>query len=121
MNKPFLPPAFSQAMQEYVAISKRLGDDHIEAKKSLTKALSLAPDWFADEMHTKAKEMGLIPEATGYLDNGDPVYSLESIAKAHGISVEEAEQHMNEMLKHRTELGLPDTVITDSTLVNRRQ
>lgn len=115
------PPAFSHAMRQYVNISKRLGDDHAEVNKALTKALSIAPDWFRGEMHTKANEMGLIPEPAGYLDNGDPVYSLESVAKAHGISIEEAELGMTEMLSARAELGLSSEVITDHSLVNRRQ
>lgn len=115
------PPAFSEAMLQYVRISERLGDDHPEVMKALTKALSLSPDWFRDEMYAKAKKMGLIPEPVGYLDNGDPVYSLESVAKAHGISIEEAEQSMDEMLSDRAELGLSSEVITDHSLVNRRQ
>jgi hypothetical protein len=116
---PF-PFVFSEAMRQYIRISERLGDEHPEAKRAMTKALSLAPDWFRDEMHAKAKEMGLMPEPTGYLDNGDPVFSIESIAKAHGISIEEAEQHMNEFLADRDALGLSSVVI-DHSQVNRVQ
>ena len=95
------PPAFTIAMRRYVSISERLGDDHIEARNAFVDAMDLAPKWFADEAHAMAKQMGLIPDPTGYLDNGDPVYSLESIAKAHGITIEEADQAVQEMRLHR--------------------
>lgn len=63
----------------------------------LSEMVIYAPDELINLFHDKAKEMGLVPKPSGYLDNGDPVYSLEDIAKTHGISMDEAEKIAGEM------------------------
>ena len=120
--KKSLPPAFSAAMHRHIDIAKRLGEDHPEAKRSLMVAMHLAPDWFKDEITKIGDEMDLLPKATGYLEDGSPMFSLNSIAEKFGVSIEQAEQDLQVMLSVRQELGLPlDGVMTDSSLIHRKQ
>ena len=47
-------------------------------------------------------------------DNGEPMYSLEDIAKHFGISFEEAEQQLLRMMNNRQQVGLS----TDGIIAN---
>lgn len=117
-----LPPAFSEAMNRHMEIVERLGEDHQEAKHSFMVAMHLAPDWFRDDIANMGNEMDLLPQSSGYLADGTPVFSLEAIAEKAGISIEQAEQDLQMMLSVRQELGLPmDGVINDSSIVHRKQ
>ena len=117
-----LPPAFSEAMHRHLEIVKRLGEDHPEAKQSLMVAMYQAPDWFLNDINSMSNEKDLLPQATGYLEDGSPMFSLEAIAEKHGVSIEQAEQDLKMMLSVRQELGLPlDGVMTDSSLIHRKQ
>lgn len=119
--KPF-PPAFSAAMHHYMSIEDQLGADHPDTKRAFIAAMALAPDWFMDDISRMGDEMDLLPQASGYLDDGSPVFSLEAIADKLGVSPEEAEKSFQEMVAVRQELGLPiDGVITDLGKVHRRQ
>ena len=69
-----------------------------------------------DFMEAKAQELGLIPEADGYADDGKPVFSLEAIAAKLGIGMEEAQQAMDAMLTEREGLGLSNVLIDPATV-----
>ena len=117
-----LPPEFSEAMHRHLEIVERLGEEHPDAKRSLMVAMYQAPDWFKDDIAKMGNEMDLLPQATGYLEDGSPMFSLEAIAEKHGVSIEQAEQDLKMMLSVRQELGLPlDGVMTDSSLIHRKQ
>ena len=60
---------------------------------------------------------------TGYTDDGEAVYSLEDIAKHFGISFEEAEQRLLQMMDNRQQVGLSnDGVLINSNIhINRVQ
>jgi len=117
-----LPPEFSEAMHRHLEIVERLGEEHPDAKRSLMVAMHLAPDWFKDDISNMGNEMDLLPEATGYLEDGSPMFSLNAIAEKFGISIEQAEEDLQAMLSVRQELGLPlDGVMTDSFLIHRKQ
>lgn len=121
-NPKTLPPEFSEAMHRHLEIVERLGEEHPEAKRSFMVAMHLAPDWFKDDIANMGNEMDLLPQATGYLEDGSPMFSLEAIAEKHGVSIEQAEQDLQMMLSVRQELGLPlDGVMTDSSLIHRKQ
>jgi hypothetical protein len=117
-----LPPEFSEAMHRHMEIVERLGEEHPDAKRSLMVAMYQAPDWFKDDIAKMGNEMDLLPQATGYLEDGSPMFSLDAIAEKHGVSIEQAEQDLKMMLSVRQELGLPlDGVMTDSSLIHRKQ
>ena len=117
-----LPPEFSEAMHRHLEIVERLGEEHSDAKRSLMVAMHLAPDWFKDDIANMGNEMDLLPQASGYLEDGSPMFSLNAIAEKFGVSIEQAEEDLQVMMSVRQELGLPlDGVMTDSSLIHRKQ
>ena len=109
-------PEFLEALGKFLLLQETLGIDHPEADKALAVAMRLAPQSLHDEMHQKARDMGLVPEPSGYTEDGQPAYSLECIADKMGVSMEEAEDRMHEMLKTHNELGLPTWLIDPATV-----
>jgi hypothetical protein len=117
-----LPPEFSEAMHRHLEIVERLGEEHPDAKRSLMVAMHLDPDWFLNDVTNKMDKTELLPQATGYLEDGSPMFSLEAIAEKYGVSIEQAEEDLQVMMSVRQELGLPlDGVMTDSSLIHRKQ
>jgi hypothetical protein len=123
-NQKTLPPAFTQAMRQYERIAAQHGEDSKQAINAFTQAMLKAPDWFRDEAHDMAEQMGLIPDQpSGYSDDGQALYSLQDIATHMGISLDEAEQHLHGLMEQRKAAGLDNSgvVVSDHTRFNRRQ
>lgn len=115
-------PEFKAALKRYSHLSKTLGDDHDITRNAFTVLFSLAPHEYVEEAHKIAVEMDLMPEAGGYLVDGSPMYRLEDIAAKHGITIEEAEKLMREMLAAKEAAGLPiDGIVTDGSMMHRKQ
>lgn len=124
MNQPkTFPPAFTQAMQRYQRIEAQHGEDSEQARYAFTQAMLKAPDWFQDEANVIAEKMGLMPaQPSGYSDEGEPLYTLEDLAKTLGISYEEAEAQMHKLIDQRNAAGLSiDGISTTSSNFNRLQ
>ena len=85
MNK-HAPPEFFKAFDHYKAMIKQYGDDHPITEQALMLTMHYTPEHIKAEMHQKAKELNLLPPPSGYTDDGEPMYSLEDIAKHFGIS-----------------------------------
>lgn len=121
--KTHTPPEFFQAFDHYKNMVKQYGDDHPITEQALMLTLHYTPEHIKVEMDAKAKELNLLPPVTGYTDDGEAVYSLEDIAKHFGISFEEAEQHLLQMMDNRQKVGLSsDGVLTGSSVnINRVQ
>lgn len=67
------------------------------------------------EWHNTKKQSLSAMEA--YTDDGDPMYSLEDIAKHFGISFEDAEQHLLKMMDNRQQVGLSnDGILKNSNI-----
>ena len=113
MNKT-VNPEFFKAFDHYKAMVKQYGDDHPITEQALILTMHYTPEHIKAEMHQKAKELNLLPPVSGYTDEGDPMYSLEDIAKHFGISFEEAEQRLLQMMDNRQKVGLPN----DGILIN---
>jgi ABC-type uncharacterized transport system ATPase subunit len=113
-------PECIAAFREYEHLMETLGDSHPATTMAMMVMLELAPDELKTNMRDKAKALGLLPEPDGYLDDGTPCYRLEDVANVHGVTAEEAQASMDEFLEARGTAGL-DTILIDSTLVNRRQ
>ncbi len=109
-------------MHRHIDLVAQHGEDSPQAKRSLMEAMHLAPDWFKDDIAKMGNEMDLLPQASGYLEDGSPMFSLNDIAAKFGIPIEQAEQSLKEMMSVRQELGLPlDGVMTDPSLIHRKQ
>jgi hypothetical protein len=71
-------------------------------------------------MRDKAIEMGLIPPASGYLEDGTPAYRLEDVATRLGLSESEAQASLAQFMAERAAAGL-DTMLINPALVHRTQ
>ena len=107
-------PEFSKAMAHYKAMREQYGDDHPITEQALILTMHYTPEHIKEEMHQKAKELNLLPPPSGYTDDGEPMYQLEDIAKHFGISFEEAEQRLLQMMDNRQKVGLSN----DGVLIN---
>lgn len=111
-------PAFLTAMSECLRITERLGIGHPESKKAMMLSMSLAPEAMMVEIGAIAEEMGLIPGATGYLDDGSPVFALEAVAMKAGLTPQEADASIKEFMAATEEIGLP-TVLINPSMIHR--
>lgn len=113
-NQRHIAPEFFKAFDHYKNMVKQYGDDHPITEQAFILTMHYTPEHIKEEMHQKAKELNLLPPPSGYTDEGDPMYSLEDIAKHFGISFEEAEQRLLQMMDNRQKVGLSN----DGVLIN---
>ena len=116
-------PEFFKAFDHYKAMLAQYGEHHPITEQALILTMHYTPEHIKEEMHQKAKELNLLPPPSGYTDDGEPMYRLEDIAKHFGISFEEAEQRLLQMIDNRQQVGLPnDGVLINSNInINRIQ
>ena len=122
MNK-YVNPEFFKAFAHYKAMREQYGEHHPITEQALMLTLHYTPEHIKAEMHQKAKELNLLPPVSGYTDDGEPMYQLEDITKHFGITFEEAEQRLLQMMDNRQQVGLSnDGVLIDSHInINRVQ
>lgn len=116
-------PEFFKAFDHYKAMLKQYGERHPITEQAFMMTLHYTPEHIKAEMNAKAKELNLLPSPSGYTDEGDPMYSLEDIAKHLDISFEEAEQQLLKMMDNRQQVGLSnDGILINSDIhINRVQ
>lgn len=116
-------PEFLKAYDHYQAMVKQYGDDHPITQQAFTLVLHHTPEHIKEEMDAKAKELNLLPPVSGYTDDGQPMYRVEDIAKHLGMSVEEVEQQLLQVMENRQKVGLSnDAIFMDSNIhINRVQ
>ncbi|MCH7380651.1 helix-turn-helix domain-containing protein [Acinetobacter higginsii] len=120
-NTKHFPPEFSEAMEKYKAmLDANNGVETDEARAQFAKVIMLAPDWFNDMAMAEIDKMNLLPKPTHYTDNGEPVFSVEQIAKHLGVTIEDAQKSLDMLIDKRTELGL-ETPLVDPTTINKIQ
>ena len=119
----YIDPEFFKAFDHYKAMLEQYGDDHPITEQALILTMHYTPEHIKEEMHQKAKELNLLPPPSGYTDDGEPMYRLEDIAKHFGITYEEAEQRLLQMMDNRQKVGLPNdgVLINPNTNFNRVQ
>ena len=115
-----MTPQFRLAMQKHLHLVETLGEDHPDTMTAMMLAMEYAPQALKDEIHAEALKLDLIPQADGYLENGEPVYRLEDVAAKLGVSHDEARSTLNRLMTERSAAGL-GTVMINPALVHRRQ
>ena len=116
------PPEFMEAIERHLRLVDTLGMDHPETMRAMMLAMELAPQELKDKMTAKIRELGLIPEDCGYLDDGTPMYRLEDVAVSLGISTEKAEESMREITAEREAMGLSnDGRVSDAARIHWKQ
>ena len=109
-------PEFMAAMSACLRLVESLGMEHPDTTRALQRAMALSPPSLNAFMADKARELDLIPEADGYLDDGQPVYSLEAIAAKLGMGMDEAHEAVQAMLADSEAQGLPAMLIDPATV-----
>ena len=122
MNK-YVNPEFFKAFDHCKAMREQYGEHHPITEQALILTMHYTPEHIKAEMHEKAKELNLLPSVSGYTDDGQPMYRLEDIAKHLDMSIEDAEQHLLQMMDNRNEVGLSnDGILINSNIhINRVQ
>ncbi len=117
-----LTPEFCAAMDTHERLVDTFGEDHPDTQRALTLVMEMAPEELKMEMRKMMREMGLMPEADGYLEDGSPVFRLESVAARLGMSEAEAQEKMHEMHADREALRVPNKgIVIDATPIHWKQ
>lgn len=110
-------PEFFKAFDHYKAMLAHYGEPHPITEQALILTMHYTPEHIKAEMYQKAKELNLLPPVSGYTDDGEPMYRLDDIAQHLGMSLEDAEQHLLQMMDNRQKVGLSnDGVLIDSNI-----
>jgi hypothetical protein len=114
-------PEFMEAIKRHQRLVDTLGMNHPDTMRAMMLAMELAPKELIDEFGEMVREMGLMPEADGYLDDGLPMFRLDDIADRLGVSPADAEEAMQKMLSERESLGLSNAgILKDAALIYRK-
>ena len=105
-------PEFLKTLDHYKAMREQYGEEHPITMQAFMLAFEYSPQHLKDEAYKMAEQY--LPKPSGCLDNGQSVYNLQDIADHHGITFEEAETNLLNMMQQREELGLS----TDGVLIN---
>ena len=101
------------ALQRYMDLSNTLGADHPQTKAAMLLAIDLAPPELQDMAHSLAAMLGVLPPASGYLEDGQAVFRVEDAAARLG-------QSPAQYMAARADAGL-DTELIDPALIHRTQ
>lgn len=105
-------PDFMEAIKRHRRLVDTLGMDHADTMRAMMQAMELAPNELIDEFGNLAREMGLMPKADGYLEDGSPMYR----------SPVDAEEAIRSMHAEREALDLSNAgIVTDATRIHRQQ
>lgn len=105
---------FLDAVEVHAGHADMFGEGHPITRRALEVVMDLAPREIREAMHAKATELGLIPPAAGFLEDGTQVYRLEDIAKRMGLSEEDAQRSVARFMQEREAAGLPSGLIDPS-------
>jgi hypothetical protein len=107
--------SFTEALKNHNAIVRQYGENSPEQRRAMALLMDVSPPHILDEIHDIACEIGLMPKASGCLDDGTQMYSLDEIASSLGIPPKEAEKALQEMMAERESLGLSNAGIVTNT------
>ncbi|MFV5513785.1 hypothetical protein [Acinetobacter gerneri] len=115
-------PEFFKAFEHYKAMLEQFGKDHPITERAFLLTLHYTPGHIKAEMHQEAKKLNLIPRPRGYTDEGIAVYAIEDLAKQLGISIEEAQAQLDNLLQIEQQLGIATGItLVDPNTVNKIQ
>lgn len=74
----------------------QFGQDSQQARMAMAKAIQFLPDDIKADLDAKAREMGLMPPASGYTTDGQPVFTVDALASHFGMDPEEVMRDVGE-------------------------
>jgi len=86
----------AQAKMDVDAAISTFGEDSQQARMAIAKAIQFLPDDIKAGLDAKAREMGLMPPASGYTTDGQPVFTVDAIASHFGMDPEEVMRDVGE-------------------------
>lgn len=86
----------AQARLAVDAAIAQFGEDSQQARMAIAKAINFLPDDIKANLDAKAREMGLMPPASGYTTDGQPVFTVEAIAGHFGMDPEDVMKDVGE-------------------------
>ena len=116
-------PEFIKACNHCMDMLNQYGEHHPNTEQAFMLVLHHMPEHVKAEMNAKAKELNLLPPVSGYTDDGVPICTVEDIAKHLGMSPDETEQHIFQMMDTRQKAGLSNEgiLIASDSKINRAQ
>ena len=115
-----LTPEFLGAIKRHRQSMESLGADPPFTMRAFALAMHHAPTELIDEFAEMAKKMGVLPQASGYLEDGTEVYALDKIASNLGVTIAEAEAIMDNTIADRDALGLPNIDIGSNQIHSKQ-
>jgi hypothetical protein len=82
-----------EARIEVETAISRFGQDSDQARMAMAKAIQYLPADLKAGVDAKARELGLMPPASGYTVDGEPVFTVDALAKHFGMDPEEVMQN----------------------------
>lgn len=99
----------AQAKMAVESAIAQFGQDSKQARMAIAKATQFLPDDIKADLDAKAREMGLMPPASGYTADGQPVFTVEALASHFGMAPEEVMRDVDEygMMVDASTIHLP--------------
>lgn len=116
-NATDLHPKFVAAMESLKRIPEDQRRNNPAASALFEQAVTYAPAPLQEIFYAKALEMGILPKATHYTEDGEPLYATTQLAQHLGISLEEANQVAQDLAEKYPDLASAN----GSTTIHRRQ
>lgn len=121
-SKIAMPPKFLEAVEAHQSLVERFGMDHPDTQRAMLLVMHHAPNEVIDIIAKGAAEFGIKPDACGYTEDGTAMYRIEDIAEKLGVSPEEAQAQLDEMLGEMESLGIAATdMVTDGSKIFLKQ
>lgn len=102
---------FKTALQHYETIVDRYGAESDEARMAFSLAMAVAPPEFFDMAGDMAEEMGLMPKASAYSPEGEPLFSVADIASTLGLTLQEVTEQAAAINIELQDAGLPGILV----------
>jgi hypothetical protein len=108
MNQtPEFRAAFKIADDEYEQAVKENGEKHPKSLLALITLLAFVPGELQGQLLQRADELGLLPQADCYLENGCMLVDFDALAARSGMSEEECDAAVRHIAGLRASIGLP--------------
>ncbi len=90
-------PRFVQILHELDKIPEQEKLTSEKASFLMAEAMHYAPPEFKQMCEDKMIELGLMPNVSGYSDDGEPLVSIDEVCRIYGLTPEQAIEYARKM------------------------